>query len=169
MKYTTLREVEYRGAGEAFALHIEVAATKLPDLKTDAIQQAAYEAERLVAGEVRAAIKADDANTPVEIARNRELVGLFPEPIFVEEIQNGYCSDWCCRHLPWFVVTTTAGRFTIGWRKRVIKIDWSGTRGTKTAKILFPNENVTKGERYIHAWSMEDAQRYISTVLNSGG
>lgn len=87
--------------------------------------------------------------------------------IFVEEIPNGYCSDYCCEHLPWFIVTTNKGRIKIGWRKRVINIDWSDSIVlTSKAEELFPNENVTKGDYYIHAWGYEKAKEYIDILLS---
>lgn len=99
--------------------------------------------------------------------RNREeIVGLFPQPIFVEEIPNGYCSRWCCAHLPWFIVTTKVGRITAGWRKRVIQISWEPSAG-ETAEVLFPEEDVTKNGRLIHAWSLEKARQYVSRLLSN--
>ena len=75
--------------------------------------------------------------------------------IFVEEIPNGYCSSYCCKHLPWFIVTTNKGRIKIGWRKRVINIDWSDSIIEEDADTLFPNEDVTKFDKTIHAWGYE--------------
>jgi hypothetical protein len=97
-----------------------------------------------------------------------ELVALFDNPDEVEEIPNGYCNQWCCRHLPWFVVTTPVGKIKLGWRKRVISIDWTSTLVEATAEELFPNEKVTKSLRLIHAWGIDDARRYIQTILTSG-
>lgn len=96
------------------------------------------------------------------------ILGLFPQPIFVEEIPNGYCNRWCCKHLPWFIVTTTRGRITIGWRKRVIEITWDKCVGPE-ARELFPTEQVTMGERYIHAWGYEKAREYMGKLLAGGG
>jgi hypothetical protein len=66
------------------------------------------------------------------------------------------------------VVTTNIGRVKIGWRKRVINIDWSDTVVKKKAEELFPEENVTKGgydnHFYIHAWSYEDAKKYLDRI-----
>lgn len=93
----------------------------------------------------------------------------FPEqPIFVKDIPNGYCSQACCEHLPWFEVTTTIGVFKIGWRKRVIVIDWFGTYIQSSAKRLFPEEDVTKRDKIIHAWSYEKARDYIALIFEKG-
>lgn len=96
-----------------------------------------------------------------------KLLSLFPDKSFVLEIPNGYCSDWCCKHLPWFTVTTKVGPITIGWRKRVISIDWKQTVRTKTSNELFAKEDVTKEYKLIHAWSYEDAKRYVNAIINS--
>lgn len=95
----------------------------------------------------------------------QEILKLFAgKYIFVEEIPNGYCSQPCCVNLPWFIVTTPIGHIKIGWRKRVINIDWSKTIQKKTAAELFPNEDVTKGEQSIHAWSYEKAKEYLDLI-----
>lgn len=168
MDYQSLYKTESHGIYGGFGLKIEVAATKLPDLTVRAIQLAAWEAASRVEAEVMAAVVA--ANPEAQERRRAErasIVALFPELVLVEEIPNGYCSKWCCRHLPWFVITVPVGRFKIGWRKRVINIDWSDTQGLKTADELFRTEDVTKGERCIHAWSLDHARRYIQAVLGS--
>lgn len=85
--------------------------------------------------------------------------------IFVDEIPNGYCSEYCCKHLPWFIVTTTKGRIKIGWCKRVINIDWSDSTIKETSTNLFPDEDVTKFDKTIHAWGYEKAQEYINILL----
>ena len=97
----------------------------------------------------------------VERAR---LLGLFEGPIFAEEIPNGYCGPQCCFHRKWFIVTTRIGHIKIGWRKRVISIDWERTLVTKTAEELFPKEEVTKRGRLIHAYGYEKAKEYIDRL-----
>lgn len=95
-----------------------------------------------------------------------DIIALFSgREIFVEEIENGYCSDYCCKHLPWFVVTTVKGRIKIGWRKRVINITWDESTIEETAENLFPDEDVTKFDKTIHAWGYEKAKEYIDLLL----
>lgn len=96
----------------------------------------------------------------------RDLIGLFDEPIFVEEMPNGYCGAYCCRHRPWFVVTTKVGRIVIGWRKRVIEINWEQSVVKLQAMELFPNEDVTRYLRTVHAWSLTDARRYLMAIMS---
>ncbi len=102
------------------------------------------------------------------VKEKEEILQLFDgKNIFVEEIPNGYCSMPCCVHLPWFIVTTPIGHITIGWRKRVIVIDWHRTKQEKKAEELFPNENVTKYEWLIHAWGYEKAKEYLEKIHES--
>lgn len=106
-----------------------------------------------------------EAQKEKEFERDK-LVGLFGQvAVLVDEIPNGYCNRWCCTQKPWYVVTTTKGRFTIGWRKRVISIEWEPRVNINTAEEIFPGEDVTKVERLIHAWGYEKAQEYISRLL----
>lgn len=86
--------------------------------------------------------------------------------IFVEEIPNEYCPRYCCKHLPWFIVTTSKGRIKIGWRKSVISIDWSDSIIKEDTYDLFPNENVTKLGKLIHAWGYDKAKEYIDKLLS---
>jgi len=85
---------------------------------------------------------------------------------FVEQVPNEYCSDACCVHVPWFVFTTALGKIKVGWRKRVIQIDWSKSNIFVTAAELFPNEDVTKESRMIHAWGYEKAKEYVDVLMN---
>jgi len=96
--------------------------------------------------------------------RERVLSVFGDEVIYVEEIPNGYCSKPCCSHRPWFWVTTKVGHFQIGWRKRVLVVDWKRTTCKTSAEDLFPNENVTKYEQLIHAWSYDDARKYVQQI-----
>ncbi|MDD5290290.1 MAG: hypothetical protein PHT40_03805 [Patescibacteria group bacterium] len=86
-------------------------------------------------------------------------------------LSNEYCS--CDHCAPWFTVGTGFGLIKIGWRKRVIKIDWNAMAATlkacnklpkKSIISLFQNEDVTKGENFIHAWGWEKAEEYLSRI-----
>jgi hypothetical protein len=66
---------------------------------------------------------------------------------------------------PWYIVTTPMGRFEIGWRKRVIHLDWKYTTiaHAPLAAIaeMFQDEDVTKWNTGIHAWGYEKLTRYL--------
>jgi hypothetical protein len=115
----------------------------------------------------RAVARRDPARKERAAKERAEILGLFPGIIFVEDLPNGYCKKWCCEHLPWFRVTTRIGHIEIGWRKRVINIDWSKTNVKKTGDELFPNAG-TKGDSYVHAWSVADAEVCILKILEAG-
>lgn len=96
-----------------------------------------------------------------------EILSIFGDRvILVEEIPNGYCSRYCCKHLPWFIVTTTKGKIKLGWRKRVIQIEWEDSIIPEDAETLFPDEDVTKFGKGIHAWGIDKAKEYINKLLS---
>lgn len=98
--------------------------------------------------------------------RKTEMIGLFGgRAIYVEEIPNGYCNRACCSQIPWFVVTTSVGRITIGWRKRVIEINWGDSEVETKAEDLFPAEAVTRFDRIVHAWTIEKAREYLDKII----
>jgi hypothetical protein len=63
----------------------------------------------------------------------------------------------------WFIIFTDNGDIRIGWRKRVIEIEW--LKNYKPFTFKGDDEDVTKGfsdtGRYIHAWSVEKAIEYL--------
>lgn len=108
-------------------------------------------------------------NPKNKIIANDEKIGIIncfgDRVIFVDEIPNGYDSSFYSKHLPWFIVTTIKGRIKIGWRKRVINIDWSDSIIKDDADTLFPDEDVTKHQKSIHAWGYDKAKEYINILL----
>jgi hypothetical protein len=101
----------------------------------------------------------------------KELLSLFgDEKVYVVEIENGYDKSIPS---PWFKVYTTKGPITIGWRKRVINIDWNESDIKALPTDLFPDEDVTMGgkfgeskkDQYIHAWGYEKAKEYLTKIL----
>lgn len=72
-------------------------------------------------------------------------------------IENGYGGDAA----DWLLVRTEIGLIEIGWRKRVISIDWSDT-GIQ----YFIEDDVTKNEHSCHAWNYENAIKYLKGLKN---
>jgi hypothetical protein len=91
--------------------------------------------------------------------------------IYVKEIPNEYSPS--SYYNPWFIVTTNKGPIKIGWRKRVINIDWSESDVTQLGRELFTGEQYTTGTydyesvRYIHAAGYEKAKEYLNKILSS--
>jgi hypothetical protein len=80
--------------------------------------------------------------------------------LVMNEIPNEYCPCEACG--PWFLAKIPAGDLKIGWRKRVINIDWKGTG--KALPTLFESEEVTRGDDHIHAWGKEKAIEYLAKL-----
>ncbi len=101
-----------------------------------------------------------------------ELTKLFAdagfETIHVKVIDNQYSADACYYTNPWLIVTTRKGPITIGWRKRVINLDWSDSDITADGRELFKNEKTTKDKYYIHCWSKNKAIEYLKKLLVKG-
>lgn len=92
--------------------------------------------------------------------------------VHARQIPNEYCSKHCCLGIPWFIMTTTMGPIKIGWRKRVMSIEWHDSDIKTDGEVLFADMDVTKGKTYIHAWSPETTVEYLHKLrishLNGG-
>ncbi|NQT50144.1 hypothetical protein HQ571_05605 [Candidatus Kuenenbacteria bacterium] len=84
---------------------------------------------------------------------------------------NQYCPCDVCA--TWFNVNTKFGSILVGWRKRVIVIDWKSMQETLVAcgvmpeqgfHSLFTEEKVTKDGTMIHAWGWDKAQDYLTRI-----
>lgn len=62
---------------------------------------------------------------------------------------------------PWFEVRTGLGVITIGWRRRVIQIDWSQTG--RDLEHLF-EEAGTKAAHFVHAYGYPEASGYLERI-----
>ena len=86
-----------------------------------------------------------------------------------KEMPNRYCGPLCCPHKVWLTVATRFGEFVIGWRKRVINIEW-GVTSIRVPESIFEkmlsNMNITHDETFVHAYSYEDAAQYLTAVIN---
>src|ERR1039458_6097882 len=119
----------YEGRSDAGEIGIKVMLSierELTDKDNYVISEAV---ERIHDGIIAETIKINPLTAKYRKAEREEILALFPDKIFVEEIPNGYCSKYCskycCREKPWFIVTTSLGRIKIGWRKSVIHIEWT--------------------------------------------
>lgn len=95
-----------------------------------------------------------------------KLLECFPQYVSCEIIPNEYCGKACCIDRPWLMVTTKKGKVKIGWRKRVINIDFTDSMILGTAQEIFPNEDVTKHKQIIHAWGYDKAKEYLEKLLS---
>ena len=82
----------------------------------------------------------------------------------ITPIENEYCQCEVCA--PWFLVDTQYGQFKIGWRKRVIHIEWINVEQMKNFWQLFIREDVTKWDKGIHAWGYEKAEIYLKRIFD---
>jgi hypothetical protein len=85
------------------------------------------------------------------------------EPIEIYELANQYWPRTyfqLCVENSWWLVFTLAGPIVIGWRKRVISIDWSKTN----IRTIITEDDVTKDETSVHAWGVGKAVAYLTTL-----
>ncbi len=64
------------------------------------------------------------------------------------------------RESPWWLVRTASGLVKIGWRKRVIEIDWSDT----ALRLEVTPDDVTKDGSMVHAYSYAKAVEYMTEL-----
>lgn len=61
---------------------------------------------------------------------------------------------------PWFLVRTSLGPITIGWRKRVIQIEWD----KRMYSGIITEDDTTKEDTMVHAWGYPDAAKYLENL-----
>ena len=86
----------------------------------------------------------------IDVLRMWELPNQYWPDAYVEERKNS----------PWWLVKTPKGLIEIGWRKRVISIDWSDT----DIRREVTEEDTTKSETMVHAWGNEKALTYLTAL-----
>lgn len=86
------------------------------------------------------------------------------EPVAVHEISNKYWGDSeYGRANPWWLVLTKAGPVVIGWRKRVIAINWADTQ----VRAKMTADDTTSELEYCHAWTYGKAVEYLTTLRSA--
>lgn len=168
MIYKKINSTTQYGTSGTIGIQLLVSVDNQEVLNDTKLQNFSYKLVEDFKNELEATIRRTNPEFQEKAKKEKEsLLALFTSKIFAEEIPNEYCKKWCCRHLPWFIVTTEIGRFKIGWRKRVIEINWEDTTCEDYAVKLFPNEDATRVGKMIHAWSLESAKTYIEAVINA--
>jgi hypothetical protein len=81
------------------------------------------------------------------------------------KLENGYWPDGehydqVRKENPWWLVKTPDGMIAIGWRKRVIQIDWADT----PIRMTVTEDDVTKSETMVHAYSYGKALEYLAAL-----
>jgi hypothetical protein len=69
---------------------------------------------------------------------------------------------------PWMMLVTSRGRIKVGWRKRVISIDWKHSTLVAPAS-LFADEPVTQWDTGIHAYGADKAVEYLRRLWEANG
>ena len=91
---------------------------------------------------------------------------IFPEAGVIvqslKRLENGYWGHLEDGAYPWWFVKTTIGWIEIGWRKRVISVDWEHT----SVRKIVTSDDVTKGLTYVHAYSEAKAVEYLKELFN---
>lgn len=90
---------------------------------------------------------------------------------YLQDIPNGYHVNGKLEDgLPWFRAITPFGSIQVGWRKRVISLEFEYRYQIDEVDAwpridqLFPDEEVTKDETRIHAWDRDKAIEYLTVV-----
>lgn len=81
------------------------------------------------------------------------------------QLPNGYCGDLCCQSRPWMLAETKYGPIKIGWRKRVLSIEWTNDVVNVHGKNVLAkgDEYVTNWDTGVHAWGYAKAIEQLST------
>lgn len=78
-------------------------------------------------------------------------------------ITNGYDS---ASYTPWYTAQVNdLPPLRIGWRKRVIHIDWLESK--LNLEHLFSSEDVTRSGGFIHAWGYDKAAEYLTKIITA--
>lgn len=196
-KYKLLSAVESHGGSGSYGVKILVyrppeaqerfdALTAKEYLKTtsaeNAIKYLVPDAESLLNAVRRQDRMLDPVVKQSEKDTKSSIAKAFSQPgglIFMEAIPNGYwrpTDPWSVGD-PWYRVATSVGHFVVGWRKRVLHLDWKDTvlrsrkaegrneRPVPGGEEVFPKEEVTRWESGIHAYGFDKLTEYIQTLM----
>jgi len=78
------------------------------------------------------------------------------------KLPNGYCGDTCCLHRPWALAETKYGLIKIGWRKRIISIEWPKEAEVHGKNVKSNEESwITDWENGVHTYGWAKAVEYL--------
>jgi len=105
---------------------------------------------------------------PIKLAAFLMLGGF--DCLKMTRIPNEYCPKSCncqiCNSRPWWLLEfENCGEIKIGWRKRVIQIDWSAT-GHKLDPNKITGLDLTKESTYIHAYGYAQAMEFLEVAIH---
>lgn len=101
------------------------------------------------------------ADSRSEVESILTLAGLKPDRMW--ELANGYwplAPSYDDVRYPWWLAQTSIGLIRMGWRKRVISIEWDATPHRHTVT----SDEVTKDDTSVHAHSVAKAVEYLTTL-----
>lgn len=164
MEYKEVAGSESWGGPTAMGIKILIGGIEITEEITKICRNARHDLEDAIKNELW---RTDPEIIARKIQDRKDLIACFPTDvmIYVEDIPNEYGNG--THGTPWLMVTTPKGRIKIGWRKRVIVVDWEQSVNQQTAEELFPDEDVTKSGKMIHAWFYDKAAEYIKKILES--
>lgn len=170
-KMIKLGGIECYGGNGSFNGEIFIASEKYEALSKETKNKIGYEANQCLSV-IKRMIELEWVKK-YEVEKRQEhvteLIKLFTDAgfgtIHVKTIDNQYSSNAWYYVSPWIIATTYKGPITIGWRKRVINIDWSNSDIKADGEVLFKDEKTTSGERFVHAWGWDKAVEYLNKLL----
>lgn len=164
MNYEQISSHESCGPKLALGVKVNVSLPNMTEREKLIVSRMASECHDAL---VQERINTDPENIASGIKEEADLRACFPDSVsvYVKKVENPYFAGYANRHK--LIVTTHKGPISIHCRKRVIVIDWSESEVEPSAFVLFPDEDVTKGDQLIHAWSYQKAAEYIKKILES--
>lgn len=171
--YKTLYGIESLGDGalKRVGVRVMVHVDDPTLLDNEDVRHAGSKAVDAVLLALRLEAKRRDPMTEVQRLTEKEaftaafIAAGFPV-IYMEPVENEYWrSGPEAMESPWYVVTTPIGHFKVGWRKRVIVLDWTRTTIKTPASTVFHTEDVTMGDCMIHCWGYDKLHQYLRMLV----
>jgi len=172
-KMIKLGGIECHGGNGSFKGEVYIASEKYEALSEETRHHIGFQANECL-GTIKCMIEMEWVKKFKVIERQEhvtKLIKLFTDAgfgtIHVKTIDNQYSGNAWYYDAPWIIATTNKGPITVGWRKRVINIDWSNSDIAADGEILFKDERTTSGKQFVHAWGWDKAVEYLKKLLET--